>query len=88
MRNRPVDLTDYTASDSFTQIERSSDLLQALQKIYASRGIDAITIIALRYGMEYSPTTIATILHIPSSQVNQVLRECLQFLKECLDAKQ
>lgn len=86
MQNHPLDLTDHTASDAFHQIERSSDLLQALQRIYAARGIDAITIIALRYGMQYNPNTIATILHIPSSQVNKVLRECLQFLKESLEA--
>ncbi len=86
MQNHHVDLTDYTASDAFAQIERSTDLLQALQKIYTSRGIAAITIIALRYGMEYNPSTIATILHIPAARVEKALRECLHLLRETLDA--
>ncbi len=85
MHNRYVDLTDYPASDAFHDVERSSDLLQALHKIYATRGIDAIAIIALRYGMEYNPKAIAKILQVSAWHVEQVLQECRRALKEALD---
>ncbi len=86
MHNHYVDLTDRHASDAFHHAERSADLLQALHRIYATRGIEAIAIIALRYGMEYNPSTIANILDVSTRRVEQVLRQTLRSLKETLEA--